>query len=396
VGLAGKQIVLGVTGSISAYKALYLLRLLQQGKAQVKVVTTPSVDRFVGSLSFSSITHEQVFSGLWDESWSEHVTLGTWADLMVIAPATAHTLAKMAHGICDNALTAVYLAARCPVMVAPAMDVDMYKHPRVQHNINILQQDGVNVLPTGKGYLASGLYGEGRLLEPSEIYYAIESHFQSQLLTGKKVLITAGPTREAIDPVRYITNHSSGKMGYALAAEARQLGAEVMLISGPTALQAPDGISLISVESAAQMYEAVQRNAQQHHIIIMAAAVSDYTPAEVEQQKIKKSDQDLTLKLKKTSDILYTLGQQKRVDQILVGFALETENAWINAQKKLKHKNLDIIILNTLEDEGAGFEHDTNKITLINRQGEALAFPLKSKSEVARDIFQHIIQLLAS
>ncbi len=395
MSLAGKNIILGVTGSIAAYKAIYLLRLLQKQEANIKVVTTPAVSHFINDLSFSSLTHEPVFSGLWEAKWSEHVNMGTWANLMVIAPATANTLAKFAHGICDNALTAVYLAATCPVMVAPAMDADMYDHPAVLRNIKQLEDDGVWILPPDKGYLASGLAGKGRLMEPDDILSHIQTFFRKDKpLKNQKVLITAGPTQEAIDPVRYITNHSSGKMGYALATEAIILGAEVTLVSGPTALKAPVGVNMVRVISTQDMYEAVDSVFSQHTITIMSAAVSDYTPVEVSGTKIKKLGDSLSLELRKTVDILHTMGTQKRADQFLVGFALETDNELEHAQGKLLHKNLDLIVLNSLQDAGAGFGHETNKITLIPKEGKAETYPLKPKSEVARDIFQMIIKQL--
>ena len=268
------NIILGVSGSIAAYKAVYLLRLLKKSGADVRVVTTPSVGEFVGELTFSSLSGQAVFSGLWEEEWSQHVELGTWADLMVVAPATAHTLAKFAHGLCDNALTAVYLAARCPVMVAPAMDVDMFLHPRTKANLETLGQDGVQVLPTGTGFLASGLEGPGRLLEPEDIFRYITDRLSHRPLAGKRVLITAGPTREAIDPVRFLSNHSSGKMGYALAEVAQEQGAEVILVSGPTALKTPVGVENIAAVSAADMYEAVHRHVAECDIVIMSRSCS--------------------------------------------------------------------------------------------------------------------------
>jgi len=394
VNLAGKKIILGVSGSIAAYKSVYLLRLLKKSGAEVKVVTTPAVSQFVGELSFSSLSGHPVFSGLWEENWSAHVALGTWADLMVVVPATANTLAKFAQGLCDNALTAVYLAARCPTLLAPAMDADMYAHPSVQRNLQILANDGVQVLPTGVGFLASGLEGPGRLLEPDEIFAAIQQHFiPNQALAGKKVMISAGPTREALDPVRYITNHSSGKMGYELAKTARDMGAVVHLVTGPTALPAPQGVDLYPVESARDMFRVIQELAPEQDILIMAAAVSDYTPRKVASQKLKKTGETLELVLNKTPDILKYLGAHKRVEQFLVGFALETQDALKHAQEKLLHKNLDLIVVNSLEDAGAGFRHDTNKITLLDRKGGQEGFPLKPKTEVARDILAKIIQL---
>ncbi|MCI4667142.1 MAG: bifunctional phosphopantothenoylcysteine decarboxylase/phosphopantothenate--cysteine ligase CoaBC [Bacteroidia bacterium] len=391
--LKGKKIVLGVTASIAAYKAVFLLRLLQKAGAEVKVVTTPSVEKFVGELSFSALTKGNVFSDLWNEGWSEHVGLGTWADLLLVVPATANTLAKFAHGLCDNALTAVYLAAPCPVMVAPAMDADMYVHPRTQANLEILQKDGVHVLPVGDGFLASGLQGPGRLMEAEDILTAVQTFFGEKPLAGTGLLLTAGPTREAIDPVRYITNHSTGKMGYALAEEAARLGAEVTIVSGPTQLELPKNIYRIDVQSAQEMYEAVHQNLQDKDVVIMTAAVADYTPLEVSHQKIKKAEGDLNIPLKRTRDILKSVGAIKKSEQILVGFALETHNELDNAKKKLQSKNLDFVVLNSMKDAGAGFGHDTNKLTLLFRDEEQMSFPLKSKKELAKDILQQVIRL---
>ncbi|MEL6629744.1 MAG: bifunctional phosphopantothenoylcysteine decarboxylase/phosphopantothenate--cysteine ligase CoaBC, partial [Bacteroidota bacterium] len=306
-----------------------------------------------GELSFSALTNGEVLSDLWEGGWSDHVALGTWADLMIVAPATANTLAKMSHGICDNALLAVYLAARCPVMVAPAMDADMYIHPRTAANLHSLAEDGVMPLPVGSGFLASGLIGPGRLLEPEEIVGEIKDHFARmayQPLQGQAVLITAGPTREPLDPVRFITNHSSGKMGYALAAQAASLGAKVTLVSGPTQLATPAQVERVDVSTAQEMYEAVHAVAAQQQIIIMSAAVADYTPAQVAHQKIKKKGDDLSLELIRTKDILKSVGETKQAHQFLVGFAMETENGIENAQRKLEKKNLDLIVLNSLRD----------------------------------------------
>ena len=396
MSLKGKRIILALSGSIAAYKAVYLLRLLKKADAVVKVVTTPSVNHFIGELTLSSLSGEKVFSGLWNENWSEHVSLGTWADMMVVAPATANTLAKMANGLCDNALTAVYLAAKCPVMVAPAMDADMMIHPRTQANLETLRSDGVQVLPTGTGFLASGLEGPGRLLEPEEIFEAINQSLAGGPLSGKKVLVSAGPTREAIDPVRFISNRSSGKMGYALAKVAQQLGAEVTLVSGPTNLAAPAGVNLISVVSAADMLEAVQTNAPIQDAIVMAAAVADYTPVDVADQKIKKkAGDDMSIPLKRTVDILRTIGAEKPQKQVLVGFAMETQNELENAQKKLVAKKLDFVVLNSLREAGAGFGHDTNRVTLIHRDKEVQALPMMSKEEVAKAIWQEVGNILA-
>ncbi|MEM9937089.1 MAG: bifunctional phosphopantothenoylcysteine decarboxylase/phosphopantothenate--cysteine ligase CoaBC [Bacteroidota bacterium] len=389
--LSGKKIILGVSASIAAYKAVYLLRLLVKAGAEVKVVITPSVKEFVAPLTFSSLSGKEVFSGVWEANWSEHVALGTWADLIIIAPATANTLAKMAQGICDNALLAVYLAARCPVMVAPAMDADMYLHPSLNRNIDTLQKDGIHVLPVGTGYLASGLTGQGRLLAPEEIVAAASALFAEPLLAGKKVLITAGPTQEAIDPVRYITNHSSGKMGYALAKAAADMGATVTLVSGPVSLPPPQEVNTIPVISAHEMAEATFTHAGVQDIVIMAAAVSDYSPRRVAREKIKKSGEEMVLELSKTTDILGTWGKKKPAGQFLVGFALETENEREHALGKLTRKNLDMIVMNSLKDAGAGFGHDTNKITIFDREGGETSFPLKSKEELAKDIMLEIV-----
>lgn len=392
--LQHRKIILGVSGSIAAYKAVFLLRLLKKAGATVRVVLTPAVSEFVGELTFSSLADGKVFSGLWGAGWSEHVEWGTWADLMIVAPATANTLGKMANGLCDNALTAVYLSARCPVMIAPAMDADMFLHPRVQANLEALKGLGNQILLTGTGFLASGLEGPGRLLEPEEILAHVIARFSDRPLAGKKVLITAGPTREPIDPVRYISNYSSGKMGYALAEEAQRLGATVTLVSGPTSLPAVPGVKLLRVSSTAEMMQAVMSVADEQEILILSAAVSDYTPATVADQKIKKKTDEFSLELKKTPDILRTLGEQKRSGQLLVGFALETENELENALKKLRSKNLDLIVLNSLADPGAGFSVDTNKITLIDKNEEIERFPVKPKREVAADILARVCRIL--
>ena len=391
--LSGKKIVLGVTASIAAYKAVFLLRLFKKEGADVRVVTTPSVENFVGELSYSALSGHPVFGDLWNENWSEHVSLGNWADILVIAPATANTLAKMAHGLCDNALLAVYLAARCPVMVAPAMDADMFIHPRTLANLETLKQDGVIVLPTGSGYLASGLEGPGRLLEPEEICERVVGQLKekaSQPLLGRKILISAGPTREAIDPVRYISNRSTGKMGYALAEVARDMGGEVILVSGPTQLNTLSGLERISVTSAGEMFEVIKKRAPEQDAIIMAAAVADYTPSTVAEQKIKKKSGDMAIPLKRTTDILRYLGEQKPEKQQLVGFAMETENELDNAKKKLVAKNLDFVVLNSLNEAGAGFGHDTNRVSILHRNGHTEALPLMSKKDVAREILSKL------
>lgn len=394
--LKGKKVILAVSGSIAAYKAVYLLRLLKKAGAEVQVVTTPSVSHFIGELSFSSLSGREVFSGLWNENWSAHVEIGTWADLMIVAPATANTLAKMAHGLCDNALLAVYLAARCPVLIAPAMDADMYIHPSTNTNLKTLTSYGNHVLPTGVGFLASGLEGPGRLMEPDEILSHAVTLLTDGPLQGKKVLITAGPTQEAIDPVRFISNHSTGKMGYALAVTAQSLGAEVTLVSGPTSLPDPAQVNCLRVKSAQQMYDAVHAHLEQQDIMIMSAAVGDYRPAEIAKEKIKKKGDEMVLTLVRTQDILSSVGDMKRADQLLVGFALETENEEENALGKLRKKNLDLIVLNSLRDKGAGFAHDTNQVSLIDKSEQIERFPLKDKSQVAEDIFQKILQIHSS
>lgn len=391
--LKDKKIILGVTGGIAAYKSVLLLRLLQKAGAQVRVVATPAVAHFVGELTFSGLTGEKVFSGLWEENWSAHVEMGLWGDIMVVAPCTANTLAKFANGLCDNALTAVYLAAKCPVMIAPAMDRDMFAHPSTQRNLETLRSYGNKVLDTGKGYLASGLMGEGRMLEPEEILEEIYAALTPKLLEGKKLLITAGPTQEAIDPVRYITNHSSGKMGISIAQLAQRMGAEVTLILGPVAQPIPANVHCISVKSARDMYEAVAQYKDNQDIIIMSAAVADYTPLTVADKKIKKKTDDFQLELIKTTDILKETGVNKKAHQLLVGFALETDNEMENAHKKLVSKNLDLIVLNSMQDKGAGFGHDTNKIVLIERGGKVIDFDLKPKSEVAYDILTHCAKM---
>lgn len=389
--LKDRKIILAVSGSIAAYKAVYLLRSLKKAGAIVRVVCTPDTAQFVAPLTFSSLADGPVFDDLWGANWSEHVALGTWADLMIVAPATANTLAKMAHGLCDNALLAVYLAARCPVMIAPAMDADMYQHPRTQANLATLAADGRLVLPAAQGFLASGLEGPGRLLEPEDILREVSAFFAPVASwAGRRLLLTAGPTREALDPVRFFSNHATGKMGYALAAEAARRGATVTLVSGPTSLPDPPGVETLRVQSAQEMYEAVMARAAAQDVCIMAAAVADYTPAEVAPHKLKKQGGPLTLVLERTPDILATVGANKPPGQFLVGFALETEQEVENARRKLHQKNLDLIVLNSLRDPGAGFGHDTNKVTLLDRAGGITSFSLKAKNLVAQDILDRI------
>ncbi len=401
--LNGKNILLGVTGGIAAYKAAFLVRLLVKKGASVKVVMTHSAKEFVTPLTLSTLSKNEVFSSFTNEDkdpdshrepqWNNHVELALWADLLLIAPATANTLSKMASGTCDNLLLACYLSAKCPVYYAPAMDLDMYKHPTTAETFEKLNSFGNVQIPAAFGELASGLTGQGRMAEPEDIVSFLENDILKNLpLRGKKFLITAGPTYEAIDPVRFIGNHSSGKMGYAIAETAAQLGAEVILISGPVSLKLEnDFIKLVRVTSAAEMYKAAHTYFNECNVAILSAAVADYRPSEVAREKIKKKDEDLTLQLTKTKDILSSLGKIKQ-QQFLVGFALETENEEENAKLKLKKKNLDLIVLNSLRDKGAGFQTDTNKITLIDKDNKTFAFPVKPKKEVAKDILEYIIE----
>ncbi len=395
--LKGKKILLGVSGSIAAYKAAILTRLLVKEQAEVNVVMTASARDFITPLTLATLSKNPVYTEFVKNEageWNNHVELGLWADLMVIAPASAHTLAKMARGQCDNLLMAVYLSARCPVFFAPAMDLDMLAHPATQANINQLISYGNHPLHPGFGELASGLVGLGRMAEPEEIVHHLQVFTAThQLLKGKKALVTAGPTYEAIDPVRFIGNNSSGKMGYAIAEQLAAMGAQVQLVSGPTHLTTQQrGIEVTRVTSAQEMYEACTHRFPETDIAVLSAAVADYKPRHVADQKIKKKDEDLTLELTKTQDIAAALGKMKREGQFVVGFALETENEQSNAEKKLTGKNFDLIVLNSLNDPGAGFGHDTNKITLINKKLERKEFNLKNKKEVARDIVNAIIE----
>lgn len=394
--LSGKNILLGVTGGIAAYKTAFLVRLFIKSGAYVRVVMTDNAREFVTPLTLSTLSKNPVLSSFTDEEdgnavWNNHVEAGLWADLMIVAPATANSMAKMANGVSDNFLLATYLSAKCPVYIAPAMDLDMYKHPSTRHTLDTLKAFGNIVIPAAHGELASGLTGEGRMAEPEDIVTFIESHIRSNLpLYGKKVLITAGPTYEAIDPVRFIGNHSSGRMGVELARKAAALGAEVSLVIGPTHLEAEGaGIKTVHVVSAEEMYQAVHREFDDTDIAVLAAAVSDYRPAIREDRKIKKKDTSLTITLEPTKDILASLGAAKK-HQFLVGFALETNDEEEHARGKLRRKNLDAIVLNSLNDEGAGFGKSTNKITFIDREENMVSFALKSKAEVAEDIFAEI------
>ena len=398
--LSGKNILLGVSAGIAAYKTATLVRQFIKAGANVQVVMTPASKDFVTPLTLSTLSKNPVYSTFTDEedenaTWNNHVELGLWADYFVIAPATANTLSKMANGTCDNLLLATYLSAKCKVYFAPAMDLDMYKHPSTLNSFKKLQSFGNVMIPATSGELASGLVGQGRMAEPKDIVSFIEKDILNELpLNGKKVMITAGPTYEAIDPVRFIGNHSSGKMGFEIAKAAANLGAEVILISGPTHQKVTHNlITIVPVVSAHDMYEAAHNYFKSVDVAIAAAAVADYRPKEVATQKIKKEESTLSLELEKTKDVLASLGQIKE-QQFLVGFALETNNEIENAKSKLKRKNLDLIVLNSLQDKGAGFKSDTNKVTLIDKNETINTFELKSKTEVAKDILNTIISAL--
>lgn len=392
--LEHKKILLGVCGGIAAYKSAYLVRELIKRGAEVKVIMTASASDFIHPLTLSTLSKHPVLTEFIKENgteWNNHVELGLWADLLVIAPATANTIAKLANGLCDNLLTATYLSARCETMICPAMDLDMYKHPAVVANLEKLRQYGNHIIDAKEGELASGLVGQGRLAEPEEIVEAIEHHVKKKRdLEGKKVLITAGPTQESLDPVRYITNHSSGKMGYSIAQEMVSRGAKVTLVSGPVniALQ-HSALEVIKVHSAVEMLEACQLHHKEADIIIFCAAVADYRPAAIADQKIKKKEDDMMLKLVKNPDIAATLGMEKQPGQFHLGFALETENGEANAQSKLKKKHLDAVVLNVLSQDGVGFGHNTNKISIIE-ENKIHKFELKSKKAVAQDIVDFI------
>ena len=397
--LEGKNIILGVCGSIAAYKSAMLVRLLVKSGANVQVVMTPGATDFITPLTLATLSKNPVMVDYFTREngeWNNHVELGLWADLVIFAPASANTLAKMAGGLCDNLLMGVYLSSKSDVYFAPAMDLDMWKHEATQENIDKLQSFGNILIPPGNGELASGLHGEGRMAEPEEIVEFISASFKKKLpLANQKVLVTAGPTYEPIDPVRFIGNHSSGKMGFAIADRAAKLGADVVLVSGPSAqVIKQSSIKRIDVTSASEMLEACLEHFGDSSACIMSAAVADYAPVNISLQKINKSDAGFKLQLKKTVDILSRLGSAKKNGQILVGFALETNDEEKNAINKLQSKNLDFIVLNSLNDEGAGFKKDTNKITIIDSSLHKTAFGLKSKEEVARDIWDKVIELL--
>lgn len=397
MSLENKKIIIGITGGIAAYKINYLVRDFVKAGAEVRIVMTKPTEDFVSPLTLSTLSRNKVYTDFYDENktWNNHVELALWADVMLIAPCTANTLAKIANGICDNFLMAVYMSAKCPVIIAPAMDLDMYAHPAVTRNLNIIESFGHKIIPAEYGELASGLIGQGRLAEPETIFRTVGNEFTDTDATfaGKKILITAGPTYENIDPVRFIGNHSSGKMGFDLAKEAAKRGAEVTLISGPSSQKTDDkNIDVYRVTSAQEMFDEVFKHYENTDIAIMSAAVADYTPKVKATEKIKKNEQELTIELIKNKDILRTMGE-KKTHQFLVGFALETQNEEENAKGKLVKKNLDMIVLNSLRDEGAGFANATNKIKIFTPT-EAQSFTLKSKEEVARDILNFIAQKL--
>ncbi|MBM6865549.1 bifunctional phosphopantothenoylcysteine decarboxylase/phosphopantothenate--cysteine ligase CoaBC [Bacteroides caecigallinarum] len=396
--IKGKKIVLGITGSIAAYKAAVLARALIKKGAEVQIVITPAGKEFITPLTLSTITSKPVISEFFarrDGTWHSHVDLGLWADAMIIAPATASTIGKMANGIADNMLITTYLSMKAPVFVAPAMDLDMYAHPSTQKNLDTLKSYGNVIIEPAEGELASHLVGKGRMEEPEKIVEVLENFFTEGMdLKGKKIMITAGPTYEKIDPVRFIGNYSSGKMGYALAECCAERGAEVILVSGPVSItEKHPNIRKISVESAEEMYQAAVREFTGSDAAILCAAVADFTPESQSEQKIKREKEDLVLRLKPTHDIAAALGKLKKENQIMIGFALETNDEVEHAKDKLERKNLDFIVLNSLNDKGAGFRHDTNKITIIDKNS-VTEFPLKDKKEVAADIINHLAEIL--
>lgn len=398
--LKGKNIILGVTGGIAAYKSALIVRELVKRGASVKVVMTPLAKQFITPLTMATLSGNPILVDFFNPEngeWNSHVKLGLWADAYLVAPATANSMGKMANGIADNLLLTTYLSAKCPVFLAPAMDLDMYAHPATQKNIETLRSFGNHIIEPGTGFLASGLEGKGRMAEPADIVAALEQYFaSSQDLNGKRVMITAGPTYEKLDPVRFIGNYSSGKMGYALAEECAERGAEVLLISGPVQVKAKHpNIRVVGVESAAEMYEAAMAAAPEQDVEILCAAVADYTPAQRLDKKMKREKTgDFSLELKATQDIAAALGKVKRPGQLLAGFALETNDEEANAKGKCERKNFDFIVLNSLRDKNAGFKYDTNKVTIINRTGEATPFELKDKRLVAKDIVDYAVGLM--
>jgi phosphopantothenoylcysteine decarboxylase / phosphopantothenate---cysteine ligase len=391
-----KKILIGITGSIAAYKVATLVRLLVKNGNEVRCIMTEGASKFISPLTIATLSKSEVYQDFFkDGVWANHVELGLWADVLLIAPCTAHTLSKLASGHADNMLVATYLSAKCPVFIAPAMDLDMWHHGSTTENLKKVTGYGNVVMPVGYGELASGLVGDGRMAEPEEIAKFLEDHFaKGEVLRGKKMLITAGPTYEHIDPVRFIGNHSTGKMGLAIAEQAVAMGAEVHLVLGPSSLKPAAHINTTRVTSAQQMYEASAKDFESYDIVVWSAAVADYTPQVVAAEKIKKSDPTLEITLGKTIDIALTLGKKRKENQVIVGFALETNNEEQNAIQKIHKKNLDFVVLNSLQDKGAGFGHDTNLVTIIKKSGDQIKYPLKSKSEVATDIMQEIVNEL--
>ena len=395
--MRGKRVLLGITGGIAAYKIAFLIRILKKSGAEVKCILTPASSDFISPLVLSTLSENPVGIEFWnkeDGTWNNHVEYGLWADIFVVAPLTANSLSKMANGSSDNLLLATYLSMKTKTLVAPAMDLDMYAHPTTKRNLDVLIEDGVGIIPVESGELASGLSGEGRMAEPETIHQVIQNYFDAQLeaeFKGKKVLVTAGPTFESIDPVRFIGNHSSGKMGYRIAEELLSRGAHVILVSGPTKEELEhDNLTLIPIKTAIEMLKAVQLHWNICSYGIFSAAVADYRPKSIADQKIKKNDDELSIELIKNPDILKWAGDTKSSDQLLVGFALETNHLLENGKKKLAKKNLNLIVLNTLEDKGAGFGVDTNKISILDNHNNLVEFELKSKKEVASDIVSHL------
>ncbi|MFT5265407.1 MAG: phosphopantothenoylcysteine decarboxylase/phosphopantothenate--cysteine ligase, partial [Polaribacter sp.] len=386
--------LLGITGSIAAYKSAFLTRLLIKAGAEVQIVMTPAATDFITPLTLATLSKKNVFTSVSaEDSWNNHVEMGLWADVMLVAPATATTLSKMAHGICDSIIVATYLSAKCPVFFAPAMDLDMWKHPATLDNVKRLQSFGNKLIPVGHGELASGLSGDGRMAEPEDIVQTLSNYFaKAQSLKGKTALVTAGPTYESLDPVRFIGNHSSGKMGIAIAEELANKGAAVTLVLGPSKEEIEnENINVIRIRSAQEMYEACATVFPTTDISVLAAAVADYRPKTISTEKIKKSGNDLSIDLERTTDIAATLGKTKKKGQLLIGFALETNNEVENAKGKLERKNFDFIVLNSLQDKGAGFQHNTNKITIVGQNNKIKEFELKTKVEVAVDIVEEIV-----
>jgi len=397
--LNNKKILIGVCGSIAAYKIATLVRLLKKAGAEVKIILTPAAKEFITPLTLATLSKNPVnieFVKNKQGEWANHVELGLWADVFLIAPASANTLAKMAHGICDNLLLATYLSARCKVVIAPAMDLDMFQHPSTQHNLKTLQSFGYTIIEPTIGELASGLVGKGRMAEPEELKKTLLHFFKKkEQLANQTILVTAGPTYEAIDPVRFIGNHSSGKMGYALADEFADRGAKVILVAGPNSQSINNNnVKLIEVTSAEEMLTACKKHFANCQIAVFSAAVADYKPIKIAKNKIKKSDTSLTIELEKTPDILATLAKTKTKKQVIAGFALETDNELTNAKEKLKRKNLDLIVLNSLKNKGAGFKHNTNQITILDSKNKLINFKLKPKTEVAKDIVDYIVEYI--